>query len=303
MFVEACRVHGNFCRSAYASLQIPQGTKITYLEKLMSENLKFDTRTSLVPIEKFIDHLHDAMRVLKNCKTHPGDATLIAVSAEQVRDLEVVLVRIDRKQKDWISPGLQKETETEIAERQFAIARLAPIVSKAKDGELCAEELLAALNAENDPRVAKDRFLVMRGDRTTVRDDRQILVPPSSKNLPNKYAAKSSYVVKVQVTSIDKTSADARLILADKGSNAAMFSSADFGIRGITTRVPDPDYLRCLNLCMTYDIPLSVELAISVSIGGTGLGYSATLIRIANQSETMQVLKKAITGDSERLFG
>lgn len=294
MITEVCPVFGEFCRTTCASLQISSHEQIIPKETLMSQNIENSSRSRLIPIRQFIDHLKDAEQVLKGCKTHPGDATLVCISSDQACDLEVILVRLDRKQKDWISYDLLAEAEAEIATRQSALARLRPVVSKAKDGTLSAEELLTAFKAEHDPKVARERFLAMKGDRTTLRDEHNVLVPSSFKPLPKTYAAKSSYVLNVLVTSIDKTSADARLIVIDLDLTDAIFSSADSGVTGINTRVPDADDLRCLNLCMAYDVSVTVELAISVIISVAGIGYIATLIRIVNPTETLRILKQSI---------
>jgi hypothetical protein len=302
MLIEFCPRHGDFCRTTFASLHISPEKHIIPKETLMSQPIQLDSRASLVPLGHFIDHLREAEGALKNCKTHPGDATLVCVSAEQARELEVVLVRTDRKQKDWVSQDMLSEAESERANTKSALARLRPVASKARDGVLSAEELLAAFKAESDPKVARQRFLAMQAERTVIRDEQDVLVLPHAKTLPKKYAAKSSYVLSVLVTGIEKTTADALLILVDKNLSAALFSSTDSGFRGVSTRVLDAEDLRCLNFCMAYDIAISVELAISVNIGGAGIGYSATLIRISNRTETMASVKKAMSAERDTLF-
>ena len=78
--------------------------------------------------------------------------------------------------------------------------------------------------------------------------------------------------------------------------------TADVGFRKVITHIADSGDLRCLNLCMAYGISVPVELAISVNIGGAGLGYTATLIRLVNRGDTMNALKKTMETENQSLF-
>ena len=57
-----------------------------------------------------------------------------------------------------------------------------------------------------------------------------------------------------------------------------------------------------LDFCMAYDIAVSVELAISVGVGGAGSEYSVTLMRLNHRRDTMLAVKKAMTADQFNLF-
>jgi hypothetical protein len=104
------------------------------------------------------------------------------------------------------------------------------------------------------------------------------------------------------VTSVDVTSADAHLTLIDKSLPSPLFTNADVGFRKVITHIADSGDLRCLNLCMAYGMSVPVELAISVNIGGAGLGYTATLIRLVNRADTMNALKKTMETENQSLF-
>ena len=268
----------------------------------MIAHIPHDSRARLIPLSHVLDHLQEAERTLKNCHTHPGDATLVCISAEQVRDLEVVLVRTDRKQKNLIASNMLAEAESERAATQSALARLRPVVSKAREGELSAEELVAAFKAEFDPQVARRRFLATQAESTTIRDENEVLTSPDPKTLPKEYAAEHTYVLSVLVTQMTKADSTAHLLLMDKYLSGELFTDRDFGLRSVSTIVTEPKDQRCLNLCMAYDIAVTVELAISVKVSMSGLEYKASLRKVTNMADAMLAVKRAMAADQPNLF-
>lgn len=302
MLAEFCPSHGAFCRTTYADLRISPEKLFTTTEILMTQSIDLATHASLISLQHSIDLLRHAMRTLEGYKTHPGDATLIGVPADQIRSLEIVLARTETKQKNFIDGDVVAAAEAETAARRSALARLKPIINKAKTDVLSAEELLTALNDEPDPKVARGRFLSFSGDSLTVRDEQEILKLADARPLPKKYAAANSYTLTVIVTSVDVTSADAHFTLIDKFLPSPLFTNADVGFRKVITHIADSGDLRCLNLCMAYGVSVPVELAISVNIGGAGLGYTATLIRLVNRADTMNSLKKTMETENQSLF-
>ena len=302
MLAEFCPSHGAFCRTTYADLHISPEKLFTTTEILMTQSIDLATHASLISLQHSIDLLRNAMRALEGYKTHPGDATLIGVPADQIRSLEIVLARTETKQKNFIDGDIVAAAEAETAARRSALARLKPIINKAKTDVLSAEELLTALNDEPDPKVARGRFLSLSGDSLTVRDEQEILKLADARPLPKKYAAANSYTLTVIVTSVDVTSADAHFTLIDKFLPSPLFTKDDVGFRKVITHIADSGDLRCLNLCMAYGVSVPVELAISVNIGGAGLGYTATLIRLVNRADTMNSLKKTMETENQSLF-
>lgn len=302
MLAEYCSVYGEFCRTAHADLYIPVDRHFTPKEILMTQAVIDTSRATLVPLQCVIEFLREGARVLEGCKTHPSETTIIGLTSDQVQALELVLARTNRKQRDFIEGDLATAAEAESSSRRSALTRLAPFINKAKNDLLSAEELMSALNAEADPRIARERFLSLEGNSVTVRDDREILLLPNSKPLPKKYAAQDLYSLNVRVENTDVTSSEARLLLIDSYLPSPLFSRTDVGLRSVTTRIPDADDLRRIGLCMTFGVPVSLELAITVGVGHSGLAYSATLIRLTNSEAIGNQLKKAMTAQSLNLF-
>ena len=176
------------------------------------------------------------------------------------------------------------------------------VVSKAKKGELSAEELMEALSAEPDPRVARAHFMSMKGDGITVRDETEILTTSATAALPKKYPAAKSYVLEMRITSVDVESDKTHLMLTGKVLPVPLFAKSEGIVRRIITHVTDRADLRILNLCMAYQLPVLVELAITVDLGNNGLAYSATLIRLQKRVEILQAIKQAIAIDDSDLF-
>lgn len=260
------------------------------------------SRLTLVPLAHVIEHLREAARVLEGCKTHPGETTLIGLAADQVKSLELVLARTNRKQRDFIEGDLVAAAEAEAFASQSELARLKPFVTQAKCGDLSAEALMTVLNAGADPRVARERFLSLEGKPVTVRDAQQIFLSPNAQPLPKQYAAQNSYTLNVQVENTDMPSFEARLLLVDKFLPSPLFSRTDAGNRCVTVRVPDAEDLLCIGLCMLLGVPVSVELAVTVGIGHAGLAYSGTLIRLTDPKATNALLTQTMAARARTLL-
>ncbi len=268
----------------------------------MTETIEPSIPANLIPATYFFEQCRTAIRALEAYKTHPGQATLIGIPAEQVQCFEIVLARTESKQKSLIEKDVIAAAKTETAARLSSLARLKPVVSKAKEGGLSAEELLAALNAEPDPGVARAHFMSMKVDGITVRDETEILASSNTAALPKKYPAAKPYAVEVRVTSVDVESDKTHLILTEKFLPVPLFAKSEGIVRRIITHVTDPAELRLLNLCMAYQLPVFVELAITVDLGNSGLAYTATLIRLSKRTETLQALRGVIAMESADLF-
>ena len=302
MQAEICPSQGVFCRTTFADLYIQREKLFTSKEILMTESIEISTPAKLIPATHFIEQFRAAIRALEGYKTHPGQATVIGIPAEQVQSFEIVLARTESKQRSLIEKDVVAAAKTETAARLSSLARLKPVVSKAKLGGLSAEELLAALNAEPDPSVARAHFMSMKGDGITMRDETEILTSSNTATLPKKYPAAKSYAVEVRVTSVDVESDKTHLILTGKALPAPLFAKSEGMVRRITTQVTDRGDLRLLNLCMAYQVPVVVELAITVDLGNSGLAYTATLIRFPKRADTLLALKQAIDIDGADLF-
>lgn len=268
----------------------------------MTQTVMDTSHSTLVPLSRVIEHLREAERVLAGCKTHPGETTLIGLPADQVQSLELVLARTNRKQRDLVEGDLVVAAEAETLASRSELARLKPLVGKAKSGNLSAEELMAVLNAGADPRVTRERFLSLEGKPVTVRDEQQVLLSPNAQPLPKQYAAQQSYTLNVRVENTDMPSFEARLLLVDKFLPSALFSQTDSGNRCVTTRVPDTENLLCIGLCMLLGVHVSVELAMTIGIGHAGLSYSATLIRLTDAKATNALLTQAMKARAQTLL-
>lgn len=268
----------------------------------MTESVSASTTQKLLPISYCIDLLKRAEHNLKLLKTHPADATLIGLSAEQVGGLEVVMARVDRKQKDWIEHDLLAAAEAEASATRSALARLHPIILKARNDALSAEELLTTLNAEPNQKIARERFLSQRTEALTLRDEKEILAPACTSVLPKSYRAADAYQLMVRVTSIDITSSAICFVLVDDVLPQGLFTAADSGFRAVSAQSNDTADLRRLSLCMAYGVEVLLELSLSVNIGGAGLAYSAAIIRMVEPAVARAAIKAAMHGEASSLF-
>lgn len=299
---EICPSHGLICRTTFAHLHVTTTKLITPLETLMSTTLSISKEQTIVPISECMELLKEAEQRLKRLKTHPVDATLIGLSATQVKDLLVVMARIERKQKDWIEKDIAAEAELEALATQSAMARLLPTALKARLNELSAEELMFAFNAEPDRRIARERFLSQGSDRLTLRDDNEILAQRLNAPLPKSYRSKNMYDLKGRITSTDFQLFSISFVLLDDVLPENLFTSADTGHRTVSVQANDIDDLRLMSLCMTYGIDIVLRLALSVNIAGAGFIYSGTSIKVIDPERVKAAIRKAMLEKDRGLF-
>ena len=260
------------------------------------------SESSVIPASTFLEQLNNGIKQLKRLNSHPGDATMIGFLPDQIANLDLVMVRIDRKQKDWIDQNLVDVTATETATTSAALLRMGPAVAKARKNLLSAEDLLQTLNAETDLKVARERFLTQAGQPVSVRDNKNILALPNSTPLPKKYAARQAYTLTVAVESTDRTASTVRFLLVDKALPGQMFSENDPGVRTIVTCADDTADIKLLGLCMANHVNVQVEVALCINISGSGLSYTANLIRILDPALALASVKRAMAEDNPDLF-
>ena len=191
--------------------------------------------------------------------------------------------------------------EAEVFATRSTLARLHPITVKARKGSLSAEELLTALNAEPNPKIARERFLSQRAESLTLRDEKEILAPSSSSALPKSYRATDSYQLGVRVASIDVTSYAIYFLLVDGTVPQGFFTVADSGVRTVAAHSNHTADLMLLNLCMAFGVEVVLKLALSVNISGAGLTYTAAIIRVIQPAVT-KAIKAAMHSEALDLF-
>ncbi len=299
---EICPSFGLICRTTFADLHIPHEKIVVPLDIYMTKTLSISNPPKLVPIAMCIELLKRAEQSLKLLKTHPSDATLIGIPAVQFEGLEVSMARTERKQKDLIEDDLIAQAEAEADATRSALLRLSPVVNKARNNDLSAEELLTALHAEPDQKIARERFLSQRAEPLTLRDETEVLARASSSPLPKSYRAGSAYQLKGRVTSADFTSFAVCFVLLDGALPDSLFTAKDSGQRTVLVQSNDFEDLKLMSLCMTYSVDVVLELALLVNIGGAGLAYSGTAIRVMDQVIVKAAIEKAMYEEGSGLF-
>lgn len=294
--------HNNMCVSTTATVHIHQSKHINSKETLMSHPFVIAKESGVIPASVFFDQAKDAVKQLQLLNTHPGDATLIGFLPDQVAALELVMVRTDRKQKDWTEIELPAITEMEAAVTHAALDRMRPAIKKARKNSLSAEELMQALTGEPDMKIARERFLTQSGQSVSIRDNENVLALPNAAALPKRYLAKEPYTFTVAVESTDRVASSVRLLLVDKLPPEELFLEHDVGVRTIITSVKDSSDIKLLALCMANQVSVHVKVALSITIGGSGLSYTANLISILNPALALATVKQVMTADSNELF-
>ncbi len=302
MRIEICPVHGEICRSIYADLYFQHATYSAIKELLMTKEIETSPYGAFIPLEKMYEFGRGQGKIMKALSPHPPDAFVVGLLIDPSQPLTLAIARTERKQRDLTDRGLLEDTKAEGKKLQGAIARFKPLIRKIKAGAANAEDVVAALKSEDDPKVARERLNAMLAATSTIRDEEEILISTDARLYSKKFAASKAYSLKVRVTALEESPATAKLVLIGNELPESLFWANDIGIRTITTSVTDPNDFFLLNMCMAYKLPVLVDLAVELDIGGSGRTYTAALIRIADQKSTWNAVHAVSRSQSDDLF-
>jgi len=303
MRVEATLTHGLICISTYVDLYFQRPTNQTLKEILVSEDFALPTNTHFIPFDKFWDSAKAAVKVLKGLNTHPPDAMVAGFLVDQSQPIVFAVARTERKQQDIMDGGLAADTESERTMLQAAAIRMRPLLQQMRTGTAVAESVMAAITAEDDPKVARARLVAFAEATSTVRDDQEILSHPSAIACSKKFPASKPHALSVKVTGLEESPATASLLLVKEELPGSLFLKTDIGIRTITATVTDPHDFFLLNLCMAYKLPILAELAVTLDIGRSGRTYTASFVRFVDLKSVWDAVHAASRNQSDDLFG
>ena len=304
MRAELCPIHGEFVISLRSRICIDPAIQVSIKEILVFEPIFLPPEARLIPFKAAISALSAAADKLRRGRVHPKDATLVGFPVDVIANLELVLARTNRPQRDLIEDvNIEMSTKSETQVSRAALARLEPIAQRARRNELSAEDLLEALRSENDFNTARDQYLMLDAPRVAIFDDDGPVIERHAVALPRDYKSRFVHTIAAEVQSIDAASMTARLTVIEADSSDQLFTEDELGRRLMPVRVPDEaDFLR-LSLCLAFKLAPQLELSVTVSLSGSGIAYSATLVRFADLPGITCEIIAAIRLQPGDLFG
>lgn len=291
MRVEHCDELGDYCVATSCWPNFDSLKSIKYEELIMTSKAHVDSNAKIVSLDSHLQLLQKAGAELKQVISHPSNQVLIGLRANAVKNMEIVAVRLAKKEQDLIHEDLKTATEEEVKATRHSYETMKPLVDKAVANRLSAEELLTAINAQPNPLLARRQFMSMGENVATIFDDNEVLVRRGQMTLPHRYPSEGQYTLEVMVAQFSPTTRTATFALVAAFGKQPFFNDNDHG-KSVVAEIPSQNDVTLIGLCASYGLPLKVVMALEVSLKIKGqLPISGTVIRLANEVEVIGTIR------------
>ncbi len=286
-------------------ISVPKHTKKLVTDSDMIEQKtspKVITNSEVVRLKDAVESLIAAERTLRDLSSHPRDMSAVVVSAESLRKLDLMLVRIPSRQKNLGDDELSKIKEEAAISVELS-KKIKPLVKRISSEEISADELYQAITNDPNPDLARRLLVGATKSQSTVIYDNDILIP-SAEEVVGKIALPSKQVhhmrIKVMQLDCERQTVVGKLMQLNESSS--IFSPADLGIRSFPVRVPDNNNFFLLSQASALGSPVDVALVIELSVAYRGYSYSGNLISIKDAPKLALKLQSSMNERTNTLF-
>lgn len=302
MQIEHCAELGDFCITTFCWPNFDSLKPVKYKEHIMKSEVRVDTDAAIVSLDSHLQLLQKAGSELKHVIGHPTNQVLIGLRASAVKNLEIVAVRLAKKEQDLIHEDLDTATKEEAEAARHSYEKMRPLGEKAAANRLSAEELVSTLNEQPNPILARRQFMSLGVDVATIFDDTEIIVKPNQIALPLKYSSEGQYTLEVMVAQFSPGTGTATFALISAFGKQPFFDDNDQG-RNLVADIPNENDVTLVGLCASYRLPLKVIMTLEVSLKIKGqLPISGTVVRLENETKVIASIRQEMRQLNADLF-
>lgn len=301
MKVEHCPILGDFCVTTYSRPHFDSEKYLYPKEILMSQQISPDNNEAIYSLDAHIQALQEARKSLHRLTGHPTNSSFIGIRCKDIQNLEVVCVRIEKKQKDCFDPTLDTSAKNEATLAQQMLRRMEPLADLARNKSLSAETLVEAIYKEPDPALARLQFMAHGRNLAVVFDDERVLMAPATEVLPTHYNAAKSYCLKIKVAEFNAQARTATFVLIEALGEQPFFRSHEHN-RHIIANIPVKNDQVLVGLCASLGITVSVRLALTLNLGKKGFQFEGNLIAFVDEVELKRDIRNAMMVQTMGLF-
>lgn len=301
MKVEHCPALGDYCITAHSRPHFDSEKNLYPKEFLMSQPVPTGATVAIYSLDAHIQSLQESGRALRRLSGHPSANTLIGIRSDAIQNLEVVIVRLEKKQRDCFDPTLDTTARLEAELALETLERMKPLATIARNNELSAEALIEAIFREPDPSVARQQFLAQGKNLAAVYDEDRVLLTPSTHELPKRYNATQKYTFKVKVSQFNPDSGTATFVLINAVGEQPFFREHEHD-HHFKVNIPDHRDRMLVGLCASFGISAEINVALSVDIGKKGFQFAGTVISFFNETDLNRDIRSAMMAQTIELF-
>jgi hypothetical protein len=301
MKVEHCPALGDYCITAHSRPHFDSDKNLYPKELLMSQPVPTGATAAIYSLDAHIQSLQESGRALRRLSGHPAANRLIGIRSDAIQNLEVVSVRLEKKQRDCLDPTLDATAKNEAELALQTLDRMMPLAAIARRNELTAEALVDAISQEPDPALARQQFIAQGKNFAAVYDDDRVLLAPTPHELPKRYNATKTYTFRVKVSQLNLDSGTATFVLIEAFGDQPFFGVHE-NDHHIKANIPDHRDRMLVGLCASFGISAAINVALSVDIGKKGFQFAGTVISFFNETDLHHDIRRAMMEQTMELF-
>lgn len=259
---------------------------------------------TLISVPAVIHQLQTISRQLTDISQHPSDQRMVAIEAQQLADITLLLVRTTPRQTRIDSSTVEEQANTEMAETQRLIRRMQPLVQGIAEGTQSAEELMELIHTDPSPARAKRVLHSLATGTAAIMSDHESLTAPKD-SLPSSSLTVEGRRVHELLIDIIVVNRDTRVIevrLRKTLAPSTLFEGEQFGRQSIRLKVPGAEDFFLLAQAASVGLKVALQAQINVVLTAKGVSYQGTVLQVCDPAGVVTALQQAFRIHQQELF-
>ena len=289
--------------SLESTLSVPTPYSIEPTKIMAQTYPSFEPTTEVVELSDAIDCLNSAAKTLKNFNTHPRDVSLIAVDANALKGLNVMMLRSTRSQTDLGDPDGSGQANSEAQISSEIAGYVRPLVDAIRARTAVAEDIYESLLNHPSPDSARSILVGALKTQATILHGKEVLASPSPEaNLRVSIPSRHPQQLEVRIVHLDYENNCIEARLAKLEAPSRIFSAKDPGVKMLSITVRDGSLFFLIAQAAALGVPVSITANFSLGVSSKGFNYSGTLISIKDPTEFARHLQRIANERAIALF-
>jgi hypothetical protein len=295
---------GNHCQTLHSHITPPPSEIVSKEQIVMVSNLSVGEEVHVVYPDALVEQIRMTAQSMLSLNPHPVDQTIVGIDAEVVKQIQILMIRTEGKQRRLDADTVAAEASQELAISRELVKRLSPLATRISKNKCSAEEVMQSIHAEEDSDRARKTLVGLIKTPSPLLVGNKLLASPQDESTSGSIWVQggSSHQLKLQIGLINHEDASMTAKLLACEAPSSLFKGRQVGSQVIRLKVPKPQNFFLMGQCASMGWPISLNLSIDTSLSARSTGYSATVISIIDREDLASRLKDAVAAKTMSLF-
>jgi hypothetical protein len=296
-----CPTHGDLVITSSLNLVAVSSPPSHLSETIMIQNCTVSPLEPITPIDNVIRALEASRKDLLRQEIHPTVNTFIGVPTEQLELIDIVVARMEGRQKSLLTDDLSQLALEERDQYDKLVQSLEPLLAHFKDKDPSAEVVVKLLSETGQPDHAR-RILVGNVSgapsadalHAQLKSNEDLRIPKRS------FKSERPYTLGLIANGSNMDQMNGTATIIKIPIDWPLFSDSKRSKARISLKFLNPNQLRIFSLCQAFGIEFEARITPSIKLGTTDLVFEGTVIDyfdLPKLLEEIQVGKKNFVGD------